>query len=86
MKVMYRRRNNLNMRRVKKLKHASDVTVCPKCRSRELGKGSQRGYSAMQNVNQISLGSTIEYIICTECGYIIEGYVKKPEKFKGTLF
>lgn len=68
------------------MKNESDVTACPKCGSRELGKGSQRGYSAMQNVNNMSFGSTIEYVICTECGYIIEGYVKKPEKFKGTLY
>ncbi|MGM8363927.1 transcription initiation factor TFIIIB [Virgibacillus sp. W0181] len=62
------------------------VTECPKCGEKELGKGKQSGYSAMHPDNKMSFGSTIEYIICTNCGFIIEGYVKKPEKFKGTLF
>ncbi|WP_243387469.1 transcription initiation factor TFIIIB [Bacillus kexueae] len=58
---------------------------CPKCGSTDLGKGKLSGYSTMTPVNKvISLGSDIEYIICTDCGFIIEGYVTKPEKFKNT--
>ncbi|GAB3808293.1 transcription initiation factor TFIIIB [Virgibacillus kimchii] len=68
------------------MKEAESIAVCPKCGGKELGKGKHSGYSAMHPVNKMSMGSTVEYIICTECGYIIEGYVKKPEKFKGTLF
>lgn len=62
------------------------VTECPKCGAKELGKGKHTGYSIMYPVSKMSLGSDVEYIICTECGFIIEGYVKKPEKFKGTIF
>jgi hypothetical protein len=32
------------------------------------------------------VGLAVEYIICTTCGFIIEGYVKQPHKFKGTWF
>ncbi len=36
--------------------------------------------------NKMSMGSNVEYILCTDCGFIIESYVKKPGKFKGTLY
>ena len=62
------------------------ATECPKCGGKELGIGKQSGYSVMYPANKMSFGSVIEYIICTSCGFIIEGYVKKPEKFKGTIF
>ncbi|SIT88254.1 transcription initiation factor TFIIIB [Edaphobacillus lindanitolerans] len=58
-------------------------TKCPKCGGTELGKGKQSGYAMMAPVKKMSFGSNIEYILCTECGYIIESYVTKPEKFKG---
>ncbi|MED3801654.1 transcription initiation factor TFIIIB [Lysinibacillus xylanilyticus] len=64
----------------------SKALECPKCRGKELGKGKQNGYGVIHPENKMSIGSTVEYIICTECGFIIESYVKKPEKFKGTLF
>lgn len=57
------------------------VIECPKCGSTELGKGRQSGYSAMHPFNRM-LGSSIHYTICTDCGYIIEGYVTKPHRFK----
>lgn len=59
---------------------------CPKCGEKELGKGRQNGYAAISPENKMSFGSTVEHIICTGCGYIIESYVTKPEKFKGTIF
>ncbi|MBM7621913.1 DNA-directed RNA polymerase subunit RPC12/RpoP [Bacillus tianshenii] len=59
---------------------------CPKCGAKELGVGKHSGYGVMFPKNKMSLGSEVEYIICTECGYIIEGYVKKPAKFKNTLY
>ena len=68
------------------MKDDEKTVECPKCGSRELGKGKQSGYSAMHPTNKMSFGSTIEYLICTECGYIIEGYVKKPKRFKGTIY
>ncbi|WP_176586072.1 transcription initiation factor TFIIIB [Priestia megaterium] len=61
------------------------VTECPKCGDKELGKGIQSGYGSMSPNKKISVGSNIEYIICVRCGYIIEGYVTNPEKFKGTF-
>lgn len=62
----------------------SKVTECPKCGSSELGKGKHSGYSVMSPVNKLGIGSNIEYILCTGCGFIIEGYVVKPKRFKGT--
>ncbi len=64
----------------------SRETVCPKGGSSDLGIGKQNGYAALHPVNKMSFGSDVEYIICTKCGYIIEGYVKKPEKFRGTMY
>lgn len=61
------------------------ITECPKCGGVELGKGKHHGYAVMHPTNKMSFGSEVEYILCTDCGYIIESYVKKPEKFKGTL-
>ncbi|MBT2684762.1 transcription initiation factor TFIIIB [Bacillus sp. ISL-37] len=56
---------------------------CPKCGGTEIGKGKHAGYAVMYPENKVmSLGSEILYVICTDCGFIIESYVKKPEKFK----
>lgn len=60
------------------------VTECPKCGGKELGKGKQSGYGSVLPSNKV-LGVGVEHIICTECGFIIESYVKNPKKFKGTL-
>ncbi|MGE7929411.1 transcription initiation factor TFIIIB [Lysinibacillus xylanilyticus] len=68
------------------MKNSTKALECPKCGGKELGKGKHTGYGVMYPDNTMSIGSAIEYIICTECGFIIESYVKKPEKFKGTLF
>lgn len=59
-------------------------TECPKCGGKELGKGKQNGYAIMHPVGKMSFGSEVEFIICVTCGFIIESYVKKPEKFRGT--
>ncbi|MBD8035850.1 transcription initiation factor TFIIIB [Solibacillus sp. A46] len=66
------------------MSHSTKVSECPKCSSTELGKGQHSGHSVMSPINKLGFGSIIEYIICTECGFIIEGYVKKPERFKDT--
>ncbi|MBT2686879.1 transcription initiation factor TFIIIB [Bacillus sp. ISL-47] len=68
------------------MKHSVDITQCPKCAAKELGRGKHAGYAAIYPINKMSLGSEVEHIICIECGFIIESYVKKPEKFKGTIF
>lgn len=62
-----------------------NVTECPKCGEKELGKGKQTGQGAILPKYKVSFGVEVEHIICTKCGFIIESYVKKPEKFKGTL-
>ena len=64
--------------------HSMKVTECPKCGGKELGKGKHSGYGSVLPNNKF-LGVDVEHIICTECGFIIESYVKKPERFKGTL-
>jgi len=61
------------------------VTECPKCGEKELGKGKRAGYATMTPIGKV-FGSDVEYIICTNCGFIIEGYVNKPERFKGTYY
>ncbi|MFC4387981.1 transcription initiation factor TFIIIB [Gracilibacillus marinus] len=66
--------------------HPTNVTECPKCGGKELGKGKQRGYAVLYPDNKMSFGSDIEHIICIECGFILESYAKKPEKFKGTIY
>jgi DNA-directed RNA polymerase subunit RPC12/RpoP len=68
------------------MKLSTQVNVCPKCGEKELGKGKHTGPGVMYPDNKVSFGVEVEYIICTECGFIIEGYVKKPDKFKGTLY
>ncbi|GEN52660.1 transcription initiation factor TFIIIB [Halobacillus faecis] len=68
------------------MKHLSNIEECPKCGGRELGRGKQNGYAVMLPINKaMSFGSEVEHIICTSCGYIVESYVKKPGKFKGTM-
>ena len=61
------------------------ATECPKCDGKELGIGKHSGHAVMYPDNKMSFGSNVEYIICTDCGYIVESYVVKPEKFKETL-
>ncbi|BCB04148.1 transcription initiation factor TFIIIB [Bacillus sp. KH172YL63] len=59
---------------------------CPKCGGTDLGKGMHSGYAVMSPVNKkLSFGSEIEHILCTDCGFIIESYVTKPQKFKDTM-
>ncbi|MGE7921205.1 transcription initiation factor TFIIIB [Viridibacillus sp. NPDC093762] len=59
------------------MKHSTKVKECPKCGEKELGKGKRSGYGVMFPDNKMNfVGSVVEYIICTECGFIIESYVK----------
>lgn len=62
-----------------------EVTECPKCGGKELGKGVHNDYAALTPYKKIiSMGSAIIYILCTDCGFIIESYVAKPNRFKST--
>lgn len=67
------------------MNHSTKLLECPKCGAKELGRGKLGGYGVVLPINKVSVGSEVEYIICTECGFIIESYVTKPEKFKGTI-
>ncbi|RSD28403.1 transcription initiation factor TFIIIB [Mesobacillus subterraneus] len=67
------------------MNYANMTKECPKCGGTDLGRGKHNGYGVMYPDGKMSLGSEVLYIICTTCGYVIESYVRKPEKFKGTL-
>ncbi|MCM3586620.1 transcription initiation factor TFIIIB [Mesobacillus maritimus] len=67
------------------MKNRNYAKECPKCGGKDIGFGKQSGYATMSTANKMSLGSNIEFVLCTDCGYIIESYVAKPEKFKGTI-
>ncbi|HHU19137.1 MAG TPA: transcription initiation factor TFIIIB [Bacilli bacterium] len=63
------------------------LTECPKCGSKELGKGVHNDYAALNPYKKkklFTMGSAIIYILCTDCGFIIESYVAKPNRFKST--
>ncbi|KGR76717.1 hypothetical protein [Ureibacillus manganicus] len=68
------------------MSQSSNVTECPKCGENELGIGKHSGYGTMYPRGKMSIGSEIQYLICTGCGFIIHGYVKKPGRFKGTIY
>nr|WP_231784170.1 transcription initiation factor TFIIIB [Lentibacillus sp. JNUCC-1] len=62
------------------------ITECPKCGETELGRGKQTGMGTIIPNGKVSFGEEVEHLICSQCGLIIESYVKKPEKFKGTYY
>ena len=62
------------------------VQACPKCGGQELGKGKQNTYANIYPVGKFSLvGSEVQHLICTSCGFILESYVTDPYIFKDTL-
>ncbi len=61
------------------------IKECPKCGETELGKGRHSGYAVITPNGKV-MGSNVEHIICTNCGYIIESYVAKPKRFKDTFY
>ena len=65
------------------IKIAKDIQIesCPKCGESEIGIGKQSGYARMES-GKLNFGSSIIHTICTNCGYIIESYVEKPDNFK----
>ncbi|MBU5465844.1 transcription initiation factor TFIIIB [Virgibacillus sp. MSJ-26] len=62
------------------------IAECPKCGEKELGKGKQTGMGSIIPNGKVSFGVEIDHIICSNCGFIIESYVKKPDKFKDTNY
>jgi len=63
----------------------STTTECPQCKSTEIGLGKQGGHANVHPANKLSIGTEVEHKVCTNCGLLIESYVKNPQKFKNTL-
>lgn len=57
---------------------------CPKCGSDKIGQGKQLGQGRMTPIDKLTLLNSSNVIaeICTDCGYIIEMRVEKPDLFK----
>jgi len=57
---------------------------CPKCGSSEISQGKQFAQGKMFPIDNITMigGSNVIADICTNCGYIFETRVEKPEKFR----
>ncbi len=60
----------------------SNNTKCPKCGCSEIGEGVLEGYAAMRPKGRVFASSSIIADVCSNCGYIIEMRVAKPEKFR----
>ena len=59
------------------------IWKCPECGCTEIGKGKFYGSAAIiPTENKISLGSTVNADICTNCGLIIQLQVEKPDIFR----
>lgn len=70
------------------MKNSTKIAECPKCGGKEVGKGKNSGHGAIYPEGTIILGvgSEVTHIICTDCGYIIETYVTRQDKFKSKRF
>ena len=56
---------------------------CPKCGSDNIGEGKFGGYARLMPANKLwSTGSEVRVKVCTDCGVVVEIFVKGPEKFK----
>ena len=43
-----------------------------------LGEREQSGYAVLNPFKNFRDGIKVTYILCTDCGYIIDQYVEKP--------
>ena len=57
---------------------------CIKCGGTDIGYGKQAGYAVISPNGKMGFGSSVMHVICTDCGYVLESYVEKPKRFKGT--
>ena len=57
------------------------VTECPKCGCTIIGRGYHLKNGAMLPYGGLFKASAVVYEICTNCGYIINGYVDRPDLF-----
>ncbi|GAA3412596.1 hypothetical protein GCM10020370_65410 [Paenibacillus hodogayensis] len=60
------------------------MSECPKCNGREFGKGVQIGHGNVrpENLSLFNSGSELVHLFCLQCGFVVESYLKNPEKFK----
>ncbi|MEJ8553858.1 hypothetical protein [Tepidibacter sp. Z1-5] len=58
---------------------------CPECGCTEIGEGEFSGYANLRPVNSIIASSPVTAEVCTNCGYILNMRVERPEKFKKSL-
>ncbi|MFP7486241.1 transcription initiation factor TFIIIB [Priestia filamentosa] len=66
------------------MNNSTTAKECPKCESQELEKGQQFGYGGIGVAGKLLVKSAVDHIFCTDCGFVIETYVREPKKFKGT--
>lgn len=60
----------------------SDHIICEKCGNDKFAKGIQKNQAKIVPIDKsMSLGSVIIHTFCTECGWIKESFVEKPNKF-----
>ena len=57
------------------------ATECPKCGCTIIGRGYHLKNGAIIPYGGLFKSSAVLYEICTNCGYIIAGYVDEPEMF-----
>lgn len=57
------------------------ATECPKCGCTTIGRGYRLKNGAMIPYGGMFKSSAVVYEICTNCGYILAGYVDQPELF-----
>ncbi|WP_432360757.1 transcription initiation factor TFIIIB [Sporosarcina sp. UB5] len=62
-----------------------NVVECPKCDSREIGRGKQSGYAGVTPYERMGFNHSLVLLICTDCGWVIGSYVEKPAAFKKTV-
>ncbi|NIK75406.1 hypothetical protein FHS15_000504 [Paenibacillus castaneae] len=60
------------------------MNECPKCHGSDFSKGVQNGYASIrpEKTGLFNSGSELVHVFCSDCGFIIESYVRRPEKFK----
>lgn len=68
------------------MKETAQLKQCPKCGGVELGRGKHSGMGSVYPYGKMGLTSEVEILLCTDCGFIIESYVTKPKRFKGTIY
>lgn len=64
------------------MKHEPRNNTCPRCGSCNIATGVSGGYASISKSEFSFSSSYVIHDICTDCGHIIESYVKRPYIFK----